>query len=176
MFPSVRARLLVDLSNSLAEKLDPTTIDKSNTSGDGCVREPARGSLDAGPRAQRRARRSARTDHQRLRVPAPALAGRGGGNAPGRSGEQAAAVAFRDHAPARPAGGPGAGREGGVQAGRAGELRGPHRGRTGEAEEARPGHVEDIESRFGAVLSNEEIATLVGLLGRLCETTEDEQC
>ena len=43
-------------------------------------------------------------------------------------------------------------------------------------EEARPGHVEDIANRFGAVLSDEEIGTLAELLGRLCDATEDGQC
>jgi hypothetical protein len=36
----------------------------------------------------------------------------------------------------------------------------PHRCREGEAQEAAPGHVEDIESRLGAVLSEEETETL----------------
>jgi DNA-binding MarR family transcriptional regulator len=40
--------------------------------------------------------------------------------------------------------------------------------------EAAPGHVEDIERRLGAVLSDEEIKTLTDLLGRLGDRADGE--
>jgi DNA-binding MarR family transcriptional regulator len=39
--------------------------------------------------------------------------------------------------------------------------------------EAAPGHIEDIDSRLTAVLSEEEIRTLNGLLGRLTDSSEE---
>ena len=43
-------------------------------------------------------------------------------------------------------------------------------------EAARPGHVEDIDNKFAAVLSEEEIQTLAELLSRLSDHQQDEVC
>jgi DNA-binding MarR family transcriptional regulator len=42
--------------------------------------------------------------------------------------------------------------------------------------EAAPGHIDDIESRLGAVLSDEEIRILAELLGRLGDPQDEESC
>src|SRR3954469_6920024 len=102
MSPSVGLDLL-DLSNSLAEKLDSTTVESSSTSLHRGVRQPARRPRDAHTGTQRSPGGEAWPHHQRLWGPSPALPGGGGGHAANRPGERAAPVAVRDHAPARPA-------------------------------------------------------------------------
>jgi DNA-binding MarR family transcriptional regulator len=42
--------------------------------------------------------------------------------------------------------------------------------------ECRPGHIADIEARFGADLSQDELRTLADLLSRLSDTSGGEDC
>src|SRR3954452_3152750 len=91
---------LVDLSNSLAEKLDYTTVENSSTSIHRCVRQPAERARGPRPGAERGPGRQPRADDQRLRLPAPPLASRRRGHAPHRPGQRAEPLSLGHHATA----------------------------------------------------------------------------